>query len=150
MTCQYDYGILAHPTTSKKTILRKSYTGELGYEDTNASDRCLAKFMIPAKLSVPTAINAFRGKLIVGCAEGDLVHFDMKDAGLDKLADNQVDGGAGTIVKSKNVYPAGDEWHEGYVDDVYILGQHNGKAHPLDDCIGNVVSGGWILLMYPC
>ncbi|KAJ8660565.1 hypothetical protein O0I10_003612 [Lichtheimia ornata] len=96
---------------------------------------CLAKFMIPTKLSVPTAINAFRGNLMVGCAEGDLVHFDMKDAGLDKLVDKEVDGGAGTIVKNKIVYPAGDEWHEGYVDDIYILGQHGGNPHPLDGCI---------------
>lgn len=83
---------------------------------------------------------------MVGCAEGDLVHFDMKDAGLDKLVDKEVDGGAGTIVKNKIVYPAGDEWHEGYVDDIYILGQHGGNPHPLDGCIGNVMEGMGMLM----
>ncbi|KAI9310785.1 WD40-repeat-containing domain protein, partial [Dichotomocladium elegans] len=88
---------------------------------------CLAKFVIPPSASMPTALSAYGGDVIVGCAEGQLIKY--------KIGKMIGDGDAG-VIKHKELYPSGDEWHEGYVDDVFILGQQEkGHRHPLDGCI---------------
>jgi hypothetical protein len=43
------------------------------------------------------------------------------------------------------IYPGGDEWHEGYVDDVYILGQNGDTSDPLNNMIGK---RDWLLLLH--
>lgn len=47
-------------------------------------------------------------------------------------------------VNSAMKYPAGDEWHEGYVDDVCIIGQDGNEKSALYNTIGSRVDAGTV------
>lgn len=40
------------------------------------------------------------------------------------------------IIQPTSIYPAGDEWHEGCVDDMHIIGQDSNERSPLYNHVG--------------
>ncbi|KAI9490785.1 WD40-repeat-containing domain protein [Zychaea mexicana] len=110
------------------------------------SSMCLAKFSLPTQASEPSAlcIAPDLTKIMVGCVQGDLVRFEMKPTDIQKLEREPSDSDQPKNFRHKALFPAGDEWHEGYIDDIFILGQQRQsntsvKPHGLD---GWIVSRG--------
>lgn len=110
--------------------------------------RCLAKFPVPYSSDVPSAlaISPDTSQVVIGCTNGDLLQYNItasdkstleKKAASKRSEDSSAEGPFKTF-KHKMVYPAGDEWHAGYIDDVYVLGHSKGseKNKALDGCIG--------------
>ncbi|KAF7724104.1 hypothetical protein EC973_001288 [Apophysomyces ossiformis] len=91
---------------------------------------CLAKFMIPSATGVPTAISLSpdMSRLAVGCDSGDMALYNIDQNVLKKMESAKEI----TTFKSHTLYPAGDEWHEGYIDDIHILDGGNGD---LANCV---------------
>ena len=94
---------------------------------------CLAKFTLPGSEPSALSLAPDLSSLVVGCALGELVQYTMKPKDIRSMEKND---GHTKHFKHKSVYPSGGEWHEGYVDDVYVLGQQNQGTHALDGCIG--------------
>ncbi|KAI8642933.1 WD40-repeat-containing domain protein [Parasitella parasitica] len=120
---------------------------------TNTTDNsiCLARFKLPESSGEPSAVSVSYdlSTLMVGCNNGDLVEFKITAAQLKqfkKLAESsrQNDFKANKGTKTPTVdrsikFPAGDEWHEGYVDDIHILGQDGDNR---DKSYNKIVSRG--------
>lgn len=85
---------------------------------------CLAQFQSPPTAGVPSCFgfSADLSLLVAGCRNGTLLQFMPTAADLKKLAP----GKAMRMFRPKKRFPAGDEWHEGYVDDVYV--SHTGNS----------------------
>ncbi|KAG0194845.1 Leucine-rich repeats and WD repeat domain-containing protein 1 [Apophysomyces sp. BC1034] len=92
---------------------------------------CLAKFILPSTTGVPTAISLSpdMSRLAVGCETGDMALYDLGPTVLKKLEKSK----DAVAFKSHTLYPAGDEWHEGYVDDIHIIDK---QSNGLDGCVG--------------
>ena len=80
--------------------------------------------------------------MMVGCVQGEMLRYDMKPSEIRKLENEKSGANEGhqqvKTFKHKLIYPSGNEWHEGYIDDIYILGQQQerSKSHALDGFIG--------------
>ncbi|KAJ2963075.1 hypothetical protein NQZ79_g1842 [Umbelopsis isabellina] len=99
------------------------------------SSICLAKFS-PGHPSVPTALcisNDMRW-LLAGCDDGQMYRYNLgtaainrfrrgKEAAMAKFKPGHKRRGQGIIQYSTPdvVYPAGEEWHESYVDDILMV-----------------------------
>ncbi|KAG2179995.1 hypothetical protein INT43_003782 [Umbelopsis isabellina] len=99
------------------------------------SSVCLAKFS-PGHSSVPTALcisNDMRW-LLAGCDDGQMYRYNLgtaainrfrrgKEAAMAKFKPGHKRRGQGIIQYSapEVVYPAGEEWHESYVDDILMV-----------------------------
>lgn len=114
--------------------------------------RCLAEFALPPKSGDPSAVSISYdlSRLIVGCNDGDMIEFSLTSSQLDKYrqtaekfrSDRMKRNKQQPIahVKRSTKYPAGDEWHEGYVDDVCIVGQDGDEKSALYNAIGKMDS----------
>ncbi|KAG1154638.1 hypothetical protein G6F37_009267 [Rhizopus arrhizus] len=93
---------------------------------TSATDDsiCLAKFVLPSYAKEPSALNVSYdlSTVLVGCSD---------------VEQNKDENAA--IIQPTSIYPAGDEWHEGCVDDMHIIGQDSNERSPL---YNHVVSRG--------
>ncbi|KAI8875136.1 WD40 repeat-like protein [Backusella circina FSU 941] len=103
---------------------------------------CLAKFNVTGATGFPSAVSFSYdlSVLVVGSDAGDLVQFKLTKKDIQNLknikGDHDEDAFTPAINFSPNVvYPGGDEWHEGYVDDVYIMGQNGDNSDPLNNMI---------------
>lgn len=108
---------------------------------------CLAEFILPARSGNPSAVSISYdlSRLIVGCDNGDMIEFNLSTSELDEYrqaatkfrTDRTKGSDHHTVahVKNSTKYPAGDEWHEGYVDDVCIIGQDGNKKSALYNAI---------------
>jgi hypothetical protein len=110
-------------------------------------DSCLAKFNLPPKSNIPSALSISHdlSTLLVGFDDGDMVCFKITPQLLDKFrtksaslrnkdsrtGDKWHDFGPIAIVEHKTIFPKGGEWHEGYIDDIYIFGQDGDKSSKL-------------------
>jgi WD40 repeat protein len=108
---------------------------------------CLAKFNLPAKSGVPSALSISHDlkTLMVGFEGGDMITFIITDDHIDTFrtkaeefrskesqSKNKWDRfGALAIIEPKSIFPQGDEWHEGYIDDIYIFGQDGDTSNKL-------------------
>ncbi|KAL0089336.1 WD40-repeat-containing domain protein [Phycomyces blakesleeanus] len=112
---------------------------------------CLSKFHIPFDYDIPTSLSIDYdfSELVVGCAAGDMPIFRIEEKQLkawkstvDKWAKNGKQPKKTTIplIKHKTVFPSGNEWHEGYVDDIHIIG--NTGECILSELDGLIVSRG--------
>ncbi|KAI9277793.1 WD40-repeat-containing domain protein [Sporodiniella umbellata] len=104
---------------------------------------CLAKFIMPPSVEKPSAINVSRDlhTVIVGCSDGNLVHFQLTKELIDKFRatttkNQEIEP---VIINHLAVYPAGNEWHEGFIDDIYVLGQDEDESSPI---FNHVISRG--------
>jgi WD40 repeat protein len=110
---------------------------------------CLAKFNLTGTTGFPSAVSFSYDSsiLIVGNDEGELVQFNLAKKDIELLEsikedpdddDDDDDHSFRPWVEFSPdaIYPGGDEWHEGYVDDVYILGQNGDASDPLNNMIG--------------
>lgn len=112
--------------------------------------RCLAEFILPSKSGDPSAVSISYdlSRLVVGCDNGDMIEFKLSSYQLNKYRQTarkfRSDITTGkkhqsiAQVQSSTRYPTGDEWHEGYVDDVCIIGQDGDKESALYNTIGRV------------
>lgn len=107
----------------------------------------MAKFNLPPKTNVPTALNISHdlSTLLVGFDDGDMVSFKITPQLLDKFrtksanlrdkdsltGDKWHDFGPIATIEPKSMYPKGGEWHEGYIDDIYIFGQDGDTSSKL-------------------
>ncbi|CEP10298.1 hypothetical protein [Parasitella parasitica] len=112
---------------------------------TNTTDNsiCLAHFKLPERTGEPSAVSISYdlSTLLVGCNNGDLIEFKITTSQLNqfrqsaksfRLKGHEANKGIRTSTIDRFIkFPAGDEWHEGYVDDVYILGQDGDKHNKL-------------------
>ncbi|CEG74547.1 hypothetical protein RMATCC62417_09742 [Rhizopus microsporus] len=104
---------------------------------TSAADdsMCLAKFALPQHFGEPSALSVSfdLSTLIVGCSDGNLVRYSITAAQLKKFRSivEQNDEERVTTIQPTVIYPSGDEWHEGYVDDIHIMGQDSDEKDPL-------------------
>ncbi|KAI8148280.1 WD40-repeat-containing domain protein [Fennellomyces sp. T-0311] len=103
-------------------------------DDTENIATCLARFSLPTSEPSALSIAPDLTAVFVGCVLGELVQYNIKPKEIREL--EKKDGHTKSF-KPKVVFPSGDEWHEGYVDDVYVLGQQkqeNGivQRHVLD------------------
>lgn len=108
---------------------------------------CLAKFNLPPKTNVPSALHVSHdlSMLVVGFDDGDMVSFKITPQLLEKFrtksaslrdkesrtGDKWHDFGPIATIEPKTMYPKGEEWHAGYIDDIYIFGQDGDKSHRL-------------------
>ncbi|KAI9335222.1 WD40-repeat-containing domain protein [Pilaira anomala] len=108
---------------------------------------CLAKFTLPPKASIPTAISISYdlSTLMVGFDNGDMVRFHITPELLNTFrqnlekhrskesntADKWATLGPLVTIAPNMIYPNGGEWHEGYIDDIYIFGQDGDKSSKL-------------------
>ncbi|KAI9487388.1 MAG: WD40-repeat-containing domain protein [Benjaminiella poitrasii] len=109
---------------------------------------CLAKFNIPPRAGNPTSISISHdlSMLIVGCDSGDMLRYgitkeqlkafrtkaqEFREKQAARNGDKWASGGAISTSSPITIYPAGDEWHEGYLDGIYILGQDGNESHRL-------------------
>lgn len=109
---------------------------------------CLAKFILPTKSSVPSALSISHDlkTVMVGFEEGDMIRFRITQNQLDtfrsqaveekrlkeaKSGDKWAHFGTLATIESKTIYPEGDEWHEGYIDDIYMFGQDGDQSSKL-------------------
>ncbi|KAI7860536.1 WD40-repeat-containing domain protein [Circinella umbellata] len=124
--------------------------GPPNVNDQNNSSMCLAKFSLPSQVSEPSAfcITPKLSMMMVGCMQGEMVRYDIKPSDIRKLENetnndnnnnntNETTSHSIKTFKHKLIYPSGNEWHEGYIDDMYILGQQQerSKSHTLDHFI---------------
>lgn len=117
---------------------------------THVSFSCLAQFVLPAEVDEPSALSvSYDGsKILVGTRTGDMIRFDVTAKQLQKIKNtadefrkNLSSIATKTSVSVMNIkhafiYPHGDEWHEGYIDDLCILGQDGDKKNPMHNRIG--------------
>lgn len=108
----------------------------------------MARFNLPSKTGEPSAVSVSYdlSTLIVGCNNGDLVQFKITTTQLDEYRKKAEEFRAKKIksdrwesmadVDQPFIYPAGDEWHEGYVDDVFVIGQDGDEESKLYNHIG--------------
>ncbi|KAK4520265.1 uncharacterized protein ATC70_008398 [Mucor velutinosus] len=108
---------------------------------------CLAEFILPPKSGDPSAVSISYdlSRLVVGCNNGDMIEFNLSSAQLNKyrqtatkFRSERTKGNKHQTVshvESSTKYPAGDEWHEGYVDDVCIVGQDGDEKSALYNTI---------------
>lgn len=86
---------------------------------------------------------------MVGCDNGDMIRFTISERRLQKFreksnSDREKQAESGdkwtlepiSTITPTMIYPEGDEWHEGYIDDICILGQDGDTESPLYDKIG--------------
>ncbi|KAG2226260.1 hypothetical protein INT45_005932 [Circinella minor] len=121
--------------------------GPPNVNDQNNSSMCLAKFSLPSQVSEPSAfcITPNLSMMMVGCMQGEMVRYDIKPSEIRKLENEEKNNNNNInetshsmkTFKHKLIYPSGNEWHEGYIDDIYILGQQQerSKSHALDHFI---------------
>lgn len=121
---------------------------------TYVKGRCLASFVLPSGVGAPCAlaVSYDMSTLVVGCNSGDMVKFDIPKEDLKEFKNRadeyreqmDVDGSEGvkagpiTTFDEAYVYPHGDEWHEGYIDDLCILGQDGNKKSTMNKKIGKL------------
>lgn len=81
--------------------------------------------------------------IIVGTDNGSMVDFEITEGLLESLQNkaekhrNNPDAKIErTIIESSYLYPHGNEWHEGYIDSVHVLGQDATKENPMNNKIG--------------
>lgn len=87
--------------------------------------------------------------MIVGCDNGDMIRFQLMKRQLQTFRTKsntyrkqliergeKWKGGSVVTIAPTSIYPEGDEWHQGYVDDVCILGQDGDTKSPLYNKIG--------------
>ncbi|KAI8997508.1 WD40-repeat-containing domain protein [Pilobolus umbonatus] len=102
---------------------------------------CLAQFNIPTRVGGPSAISVSYDltSLMVGTENGNMLHFPLaaeaireyRDKALNNMKKNMekhkdssgLNRHPGLSFKYDELYPHGEEWHEGYIDDIFILGQ---------------------------
>ncbi|KAI8391533.1 WD40-repeat-containing domain protein [Radiomyces spectabilis] len=102
---------------------------------------CFAKFTLPSVSEIPCAVYPAidLSSVIVGCSNGTMARYNLLPKILNWLTERCENRDLNmTTVTPTMIYPRGDEWHEGYVDDVYIIG-HEHYDDPLD---GYIVSRG--------
>lgn len=95
--------------------------------------------MLPTSLSVSFDLSM----VLVGMDSGDMVEFEITGTQLamfslranEKKEHNLTKTPLLTIGASY-IYPKGDEWHEGHVDGIYVLGQDGEKENPMNNKIG--------------
>ncbi|KAG2192389.1 hypothetical protein INT46_008926 [Mucor plumbeus] len=108
---------------------------------------CLAQFNLSSKSGEPSAVSISYdlSTLIVGCSNGDLIEFTITANQLKQFRtkaeeyrsnrDKRDKWELMTNIDRSTKYPAGDEWHEGYVDDVYVIGQDGDERNKLNNKI---------------
>ncbi|KAF1804063.1 WD40-repeat-containing domain protein [Mucor lusitanicus] len=108
---------------------------------------CLAEFILPPKSGDPSAVSISYdlSRLIVGCNNGDMIEFNLSTSELDEYRQTARDFRSDKTIETEHhaiphvnsamKYPAGDEWHEGYVDDVCIIGQDGNEKSALYNTI---------------
>jgi hypothetical protein len=110
----------------------------------------LAQFNLSSKSGEPSAVSISYdlSTLIVGCSNGDLIEFTITANQLKQFRtkaeeyrsnrDKRDKWELMTNIDRSTKYPAGDEWHEGYVDDVYVIGQDGDERNKLNNKIGMI------------
>jgi hypothetical protein len=112
-------------------------------------------FNLPSKSGAPSTVSVSfdLSMVMVGCDNGNMIRFKLTERRLQSFREkcktfrqNQSEtgdkwkmGSVATIAPTM-VYPEGDEWHEGYIDDICILGQDGDTESPLYNKIGKVES----------
>ncbi|KAI8991260.1 WD40-repeat-containing domain protein [Mycotypha africana] len=113
---------------------------------------CLAMFVLPAnKGGLPTSVEmSYDMKtVVVGCDNGDMYRFvitaeqlkSFRTRAIEQRKEHPQDGdkwkhlGPIATINAKMRFPGGDEWHEGYVDGVHILGQDGNTRNKMNNLI---------------
>ncbi|CAO3589628.1 unnamed protein product [Absidia cylindrospora] len=121
---------------------------------TNEHDNssCLAHFTVPGT-SHPTSMSFSYdlSLLVVGTKNADLLQYAVHQSHIKKwrrdtykatptsdVNEDDKETTKPTIIKPKSKFPHGEEWHDGYLEDVYVLGQDGAE----DDISDYVVSRG--------
>ncbi|ORZ10117.1 WD40-repeat-containing domain protein [Absidia repens] len=121
---------------------------------TNEHDNssCLAHFTVPGT-GHPTSMSLSYdlSLLVVGKNNADLLQYAVYQSDIKKwrrdthkanhtsdVNEDDNEKSKPTIIKPKSKFPHGEEWHDGYVEDVYILGQDGAE----DDISNYAVSRG--------
>ncbi|KAI9256890.1 WD40-repeat-containing domain protein [Sporodiniella umbellata] len=104
---------------------------------------CLAKFSLPPDVGEPSALSVSYNLdiVIVGCCDGNLVRFHLTPEQIKgfKLISERKEKEKAKVLHPEIIYPNGSEWHAGYVDDVFVLGQDNVLK---DQLANHIVSRG--------
>lgn len=113
---------------------------------------CLAKFILPSDTNEPSALNISYdlSTIVVGCSDGNLVRFELDNEQIKNFKEiviNSKDEDPITIHPAA-VYPAGDEWHEGHIDDIHILGQDGDQKSPLYNHVSKIKTNGVLMCCY--
>ena len=102
--------------------------------------RCLAKFVLPSHVGEPSALSVSYNlsTVMVGCSDGNLVRYQLTSEQIEKFKSisEQHEEEKITAIRPTTIYPSGSEWHEGYIDDMHVLGQDNIKENPLYNYVG--------------
>ncbi|KAI8062353.1 WD40-repeat-containing domain protein [Gilbertella persicaria] len=122
---------------------------------------CLAKFNLPSKAGIPSALSISYdlSTLMVGCDNGDMVRYSISDKDIQKIREKATKGKNKDLESNEKwfnalsfqpniMYPEGDEWHSGYVDDICILGQDGNSQNGLN---GKIISRGandWEIILW--
>ncbi|KAI8086452.1 uncharacterized protein BX664DRAFT_264707 [Halteromyces radiatus] len=124
---------------------------------------CLAHFTVPGT-SYPTSMSLSYdlSLLAVGTSKADLLQYGIQPTDVSEwrritrqsksYKNNDDDDGDDeqynpTIIKPKTKFPHGQEWHDGYVEDIYILGQ-DGDENELNNHIVSRGSNDMEVLMW--
>ncbi|KAI8338406.1 WD40-repeat-containing domain protein [Chlamydoabsidia padenii] len=100
---------------------------------------CLASFSVPGT-SHPTSmdISYDLSFMVVGTSKADLLQYAIKPSHVKQwnhtTYDNSNSDYEPTLIKPRSKFPHGDEWHDGYVEDVCILGQ-DGDDNEINDYV---------------
>ncbi|CAO3689930.1 unnamed protein product [Rhizopus stolonifer] len=113
---------------------------------------CLAKFILPSDTNEPSALNISYdlSTIVVGCSDGNLVRFELDNDQIKNFKEiviNSKDEDPITVYPAA-VYPAGDEWHEGHIDDIHILGQDGDQKSPLYNHVSKTKTNGVLMCCY--
>lgn len=118
---------------------------DIGLPTSDSDDSvCLAKFSLPGTVSYPSAVclSYNLSTLVVGCSEGELVQYNLTQKNIKELKkiqeEHDDENGYDAAVKFSpdTIYSGSAEWHDGYIDDVCILGQDGDASNPLNNMIG--------------
>lgn len=107
----------------------------------------MAKFSLPSRTGIPSALSISYdlSTLMVGFDNGEMVSFRITPELLERFRQKSVEYrtkearsgdkwatfGALATIPPKTIYPKGGEWHDGYVDDIYIFGQDGDTSSKL-------------------
>ncbi|KAG1150323.1 hypothetical protein G6F37_001942 [Rhizopus arrhizus] len=109
---------------------------DIGSSTSESDDSmCLAKFVLPSHIGEPSALSVSYNlsTVMVGCSDGNLVRYQLTSEQIEKFKSisEQHEEEKITAIRPTTIYPSGSEWHEGYIDDMHVLGQDNVKEDPL-------------------
>lgn len=99
---------------------------------------CLASFSVPG-IGHPTSMSLAYDLsfMVAGTNKADLLNYDIPSSYIKQWTSRRRKDPI--EIKPRTRFPHGDEWHAGYVEDVFVLGQ-DGAANEINDYVGKNLS----------